>query len=193
MKKIIDKKITEQNFMNPIIKTDILSIISETRKVIEHNEIAELKEISNHTIHNASIFQDKDSITIAIIVYSLYKILSSNSSSVGIILKKLYEIENALAKEDYEKYHSLLKNMLNFLSKKSKEFKKNITEVIRQAQIKKGSKLYDHGISISKAADLLGISVWELMNYIGKTEINNTFNYGVPVNKRISYAKKIFK
>ncbi len=192
MKNLIDEKSINQNFMNPIIKTDILSILSETRKVIEHNEIAELKEISNHTIHNASIFQDKDSITIAIIVYSLYKILSSNSSSVGIILKKLYELENALAKEDYEKYHSLLKNMLNFLSKKSKEFKKNITEVIRQAQIKKGSKLYDHGLSVSKAADLLGISVWELMNYIGKTEINNTFNYGVPVSKRISYAKKIF-
>ena len=115
MKNLIDEKSINQNFMNPIIKTDILSILSETRKVIEHNEIAELKEISNHTIHNASIFQDKDSITIAIIVYSLYKILSSNSSSVGIILKKLYEIENALAKEDYEKYHSLLKNMLNFL------------------------------------------------------------------------------
>ncbi len=179
--------------MNQIIKTDILSILSETRKVIEHNEIAKLKDISNHTIHNASIFQDSDSIMIAVIVYSLYKILSSNSSSVGVILKKLFELENLLAQDRMEEYENKSKLMLKFLSKKSKDFNRNVKEVIRQSQIKKGSKLYDHGISVSQAADLLNISVWELMSYIGKTEINDTFNYGLPVNKRISYARKIFR
>ncbi len=179
--------------MNQIIKTDILSILSETRKVIEHNEIAKLKDISNHTIHNASIFQDSDSIMIAVIVYSLYKILSSNSSSVGIILKKLFELENSLAQDKLDDFREKSKSMLKFLSKKSKDFNKNVKEVIRQAQIKKGSKLYDHGISVSQAADLLNISVWELMNYIGKTEINDTFNYGLPVSKRLSYARKIFR
>ncbi len=182
-----------QNFMNQIVKTDILSIFSETRKVIEHNEISELKDISNHSIHNASIFQDSDSITIAVIIYSLYKILSSNSSSVGVILKKLFELENLLAQDRFEDYRSKVKVMLKFLSKKSKDFNSNVNEVIRQAQIKKGSKLYDHGISVSQAADLLNVSVWELMSYIGKTEINDSFNYGFPVSKRLNFARKIFK
>ena len=55
--------------MDKIIKKDILSIISKTiaiLKIKEEKDIIELKELSNHTIHNASIFQDEDSVSIAI-------------------------------------------------------------------------------------------------------------------------------
>ena len=51
--------------MNDIIREDIIKILERVIDILavkETKDIIELKELSNHTIHNASIFQDKDSI-----------------------------------------------------------------------------------------------------------------------------------
>ena len=57
----------------------------------------------------------------------------------------------------------------------------------------KGGKLYAHGLSVGQAASLLGISQYELMSYIGKTQISDVFpEEGMSVAKRTAYAKKLF-
>ena len=67
-----------------------------------------------------------------------------------------------------------------------------IGEVITQAEIKKGSKLYAHGISLGRAAEVLGISQWELMFYIGKTKLIDVKGC-VGVRERLNYARSLFK
>ena len=49
---------------------NVLRILKETKKALVNNNPVKLKEMSNHTIHTASITQDMDNIAVAVIVYS---------------------------------------------------------------------------------------------------------------------------
>ena len=60
---------------------DILSILQETLTALKKGDYTALKEISNHTIHNASIFQDQDSLSIAVLIYAVHKIMVSEHKS----------------------------------------------------------------------------------------------------------------
>ena len=64
--------------MNEIVKKDILSVLKNSLKAIRKEDLIELRLQSDRTIHNSSTFQDKYSITTAVVVYSIYKILEKN-------------------------------------------------------------------------------------------------------------------
>jgi len=182
--------------MNETIKKDILSIISETIEILklkEEKDIVELKELSNHTIHNASIFQDEDSVSIAILIYSLSKIIERKFGEFDFkpILNLLTWAFNYLKKDNTHEYRKTVKKLFSLISGIDSRLKLYIGEVIRQAQIKKGSQLYRHGISLPRAAEILGISQWELMNYIGHTKIVDT-EAKVDIKSRLSFARGLF-
>jgi hypothetical protein len=178
--------------MNSIIKTDILAILAEVENAIDHHDIAKLKPISNHTIHNASIFQDNDSVMMAVITYSLYKVLTLQAVSTSNVRYHLKAMQDALAENNLGKYNEESKRLLSLISKADNKLKLYIDHVIEQAEIKKGTKLYDHGISASTAANVMGISVWELMNYIGKTGISENFPSRIQIKDRLSKARQLF-
>ena len=56
-------------------KENVLRILEETKAAIKDNDSFKLKELSNQTIHTASITQDPDNIAVAVAVYSLSKII----------------------------------------------------------------------------------------------------------------------
>ena len=70
----------------------------------------------------------------------------------------------------------------------------NFVKVINKAKINKGSRIYEHGISIGRTSDLMGISQWELMSYVGKTNIEDIGETQkvTSVRKRIAIAKQLF-
>jgi len=182
--------------MNKIIKKDILSIISKTieiLKVKEEKDVIELKDLSNHTIHNASIFQDEDSVSIAILIYSLSKIIERKFGELDYkpILNLLASTFNYLKKDYIDEYRKTIKKLFDLISKIDSRLKLYIEEVIKQAQIKKGSQLYRHGISLARAAEILGISQWELMNYIGHTKITD-FEARADIESRLKFTRGLF-
>lgn len=185
--------------MNEIIKKDILAVLLDTigiLKVKEEKDLSEIKELSNHVIHNASIFQDEDSVSIAILIYSLSKIIERkqgelNYSNILQLLKTAYDFLN---KDNIDNYRKTIKKLFNFISTMDTKLKLYIEEVINQAQIKKGGKLYEHGISLARAAEILGISQWELMFYTGKTKIIDVYEVElINLKNRLSYARSLFK
>jgi len=183
--------------MNDTIKEDIIFILSaviDILKVKEEKDITELKELSNHTIHNASIFQDEDSVSIAILVYSLSKVIEREVDELnyGNILFFLEKAKDCLLKNKIDDYRKIIKKAFTVISGMDSKLKMYIEEVINQAQIKKGSKLYEHGISLARAAEILGISQWELMFYIGKTRITDKTKDAVNVKERLKFARGLF-
>ncbi|MBI2128918.1 hypothetical protein HYU07_01630 [Candidatus Woesearchaeota archaeon] len=177
--------------MNKIVKKDIINIIDDGLILIDQKNFAGLKKISNHTIHNASIFQDRDSISIAIVMYALSKIMERTGSINAEIVKKLKDAYGLLMKNKAEEYQDAIKNILELISKIDVKLKQYMDEVIKQAEVKKSSKLYEHGISIAQASELLGISQWELMSYIGKTSITEEGKI-TDIKKRLELARNIF-
>ena len=56
-------------------KENVLRIFEETKRAIEENDSAKIKSLSNQTINTASLTHDPDNIAVAVVVYSLSKII----------------------------------------------------------------------------------------------------------------------
>ena len=183
--------------MYDIIKKDILSVLNqliEILKLKEETDIAQIKELSNHVIHNASIFQDEGSISVAILIYSLSKIIERDLKNLDYnkILSMLNSCVSNLKNNEDDEFRKSIKNIFNFIKTLDKKLKLYIYEVINQAQIKKGCKLCEHGISVARASEVLGISQWELMHYLGKTTLIDKFSEPINVSNRLKTARSLF-
>jgi hypothetical protein len=177
--------------MHPHVKHDILAIIEQAIHRIENKDNKALSELSNHTIHNASIFQDEDSVSIAVIIYALSKLMDRSSVDKTVILK-LRQAHSLLAKNKLGRYNAAIHGVTKAISRLDHKLKLYIEEVISQAQIRKGSKLYDHGISLARAAEMLGISQWELMGYVGNMQIVDRTEEARKVLERIRFTRGLF-
>lgn len=183
------------------VKEDILNVINQALSAIEGNDVVKLRDVSNETLHSSSIFQDENAISIAVICYALSKIFERVQCKTYKDWNIFYEtcinnLENAksyLEKDNLENYRNSIKNILNVIDKLSSNLRRYVKELMQEAQIAKGSRLYEHGISIGRTAELLGISKWELMEYAGKTGIPDVEeNISMSIDKRIKFARGLF-
>ncbi len=181
--------------MRQIIKEDILDVIKKVIEALKTEDYSTLAELSNHTIHDASIFQEDDPLTLAVLVYALSKVIHRSlekrqtAPAAAPALQKAHE---ALTNDDDNQYRAIMKSLLQEIGQYDAQLKLYIQEVIQQARIKKASKLHEHGISIARTAELLGLSQWELQNYIGKTVVDIPHD-GVKAMDRLKKARAIFQ
>ena len=181
--------------MIDIVKRDIISVLFELLGILQSKgaaDIAMVRKISNHTIHNASVFQDEDSVSIAILIYSFSKIMERNVLDYGKISSMARSaLEQIKANNEYG-YRKEIASIFKYIRTLDNKLRLYIYEVINQAQIKKGCKLCEHGISVARAAEILGISQWELMHYLGKTTFIDKISEPVSVYSRMRIARGIF-
>ena len=173
---------------------NILRILTETKKAIETGNYSEIKNLSNQTINTASLTQDPDNINVAVVVYSLNKIFERENYrnypdwkkiSKTIISSLECSIED-LEKNNFNDFRKDFENIRACLKKISGKLKDYIQEVFRKAQINKASRIYEHGISMEQTAKLLGITMFELAEYVGKTGISD-----VPESKTLDAKSRI--
>jgi len=68
-----------------------------------------------------------------------------------------------------------------------------LTEALEHAKIKKGERIYEHGFSVGTAADLLGITKWELMGYLGETKLSDIDpSTKISIKQRMTTVRRIF-
>ncbi len=184
-------------------KENVLRILEETKRAIKDNNSFKLKELSDQTIHTASITQDPDNIAVAIAVYSLSKIIERKkyqqfSGWEGFYKNIIFSVDNsidAIKKGDDKRLKENLVSIRASISKLSGRLKSYIQDVFRKAQINKASKIYEHGISMEKTAKLLGITLFELASYSGqKPEISDApLSKTLDVKTRIKIVTEMFK
>jgi hypothetical protein len=179
--------------MNEIIQKDILDIIAQAIEIIKSGNPYDLKELSDHTIHNASIYQDEHSVSIAVIVYSLSKVIGHDDNNKGKLIELLQNARRYMERDELDKYKKTTSRMLELISRVDSRFSKFVDDVIIQAQIKKSSKIYDHGISLGQAASILGISQWELMQYTGHTRSADSKYERPDVINKIKFTRGLFE
>ena len=181
--------------MESAVRNDALQIINRVIEILETKEekdTMELKELSNNTIHNASVFQDECSVSIAVLIYALSKIIERNPEfNYSRVFKLLKEARYSLENDREDEFNIIIKKLFSEISKLDSKIRLYVQEVINQAQIKKGSKLCEHGLSCAKASQILGISQWELMNYIGKTNLAENVS-DIDAKARLKFARSLF-
>ena len=183
-------------------KGHVLHVLEQVKKAVREEDTVKLKELSNQTIHSASINQDIESIMVAVIIYSLGKIIERTdyreypgwNKFFSSFMKHIDQAIFALSQDREETFRKKLKNIRKEISKLSGKFKEHVQDVFKKAEINKASRIYEHGISQEKTAKLLGISAWELAEYTGQTGISNVnLNITLPIKTRIKIALDIFK
>ncbi len=183
-------------------KENILRILREARAAVSKEDVVKIKSLSNQTIHSASVEQDADSIAIAVIIYSLSKIIERKSyveykewpsfykEYINLIDLALKNLE----KDNYEEFRKNINQIREEISALSGRFKDYIQDVFRKAEINKASKIYEHGISLEQTAGLLGITLWELAEYSGQTGLSDIdLSVTLPIKQRIKNAEDMFK
>jgi hypothetical protein len=179
--------------MNPIVKKDILNVLNEAIQIVKSADLFRLRELSDHVIHNASIFQDKDSITVAVTIYALSKLYKYTSEVDRFALPRLENAKKYLEEGDSNGYENEMKRIIKDISEKDEKTRFYIQEVLEMAQIKKASKMFEHGISMGQVADALGISIWDIMDYVGKTTIIDQFGYKTDIGKKLQMTREMFR
>lgn len=188
--------------MKEKVKANILDILKQSLVAIKKDDIVKLKALSDYTIHDASILQDEYSITLAVILYSVAKIFERTRyreyKDWGLFYDNLVlNLENckkSLEKGEISDYEHCIHSILQIIDKIGGKFRKYVIEVISRAKISKASRIHEHGISVGKTAELLGINKWELMDYIGGTGIADVgYNLTKTIKQRLKIARGIFK
>lgn len=162
---------------------------------------ATLKELSDKTIHNSCKIQDDSNITIAILIYTLSKLIEradykkiKNWNGLIAKLESNFSLAiDALSKKKFEAYKKYIEQARKSLESHSVNLKPYIRDVLQKASINKGSKVYEHGISMERTAQILGISQWELSDYIGQKSLQDIKqNQTLDIKKRAKMALEFF-
>ncbi len=158
-------------------KEHILSVLKKVKTAFKNNNSVEIKNLSDNIIHDCSIDQDPDCISVAVIIYSLSKLIERKSYETENqwskffkeYLKNINDAITALEKDNIEDFRLKIGEIRNLIQTLSGNLKNHIDYVFKKAEINKASRIYEHGISMEKTAKILGISIWELAEYAGKT------------------------
>lgn len=178
-----------------------ISVLEHTKKSLLSKNIFQLRELSNQTINTASSHQDSASITIAVIIYTLsklveredYKKLKGWDNFVKRFNATLNLAIKSLKDDKLEFYEKYIDKARKIIESQSIALRPYIQDVLKKASINKASKIYEHGVSLEQTAKLLGITQWELSDYIGSkdlSEIKQTQT--LDIRKRARLALEFF-
>ncbi|MEK6915275.1 MAG: hypothetical protein AABW89_01895 [Nanoarchaeota archaeon] len=182
--------------------THIIDVLTRARYALEKEDTKELKNLSDRTIHSASVYQHTDYILVATIIYTLSKIVE-RKDKINFLNWRIFvkDINNLLAlaissvqRNKHGQFINLLEKMKYYLENSSGDLKPMIGEMLRKASINKASKIYEHGISLEKTTKLLGVTPWEVSEYIGERENPQIrFNKTIEAKERALMAMEFFK
>ena len=179
----------------------VIEVLEKVRKAIKEEDVINLRDLSNQTIHTVSAHQDTGNVTMAVIVYALSKLIERKSSlkikNWNLFIKNIDSQFNlaikALKEDKLEKYEKSMQMARKVITSTSLNIRPYIKDVLRKASINKASKIYEHGISLGQTADILGVSLWELSEYAGQTRVSDTkYNVTISAEKRAKMALEFF-
>ncbi len=184
-----------------IEKENIIRILQQTLYAIKNDNPLALRDLSDQTIHSATT-GDPDNILVAVIVYSLSKIMSRQDyrtlkgweSFKKITISSLKCSINDLENRNNHKFQNdfiMIKKAINKISGKLRVY---IDQIFKNSKIAKASRIHEHGISAEKTAKMLGITLFDLQNYTGQTGISEVgLNRTIDIKTRVKYIQDIFQ
>ncbi len=189
--------------MDEEVCKDLLETLKEIKKALTLKDAEELKELSDHTIHCSTLHHEKRAIYIAMITYSLSKIIEKGELQrkhseeledfINGMIENFGALIDFLEKRDFAKFENAIKNMLKDISEFDASFGKYVEDVLEFSKIQKGTKIYEHGLSLSSVAEMIGVSKWDLMKKIGETKVHEEIKPLTNVKERFEKLKKLLE
>lgn len=183
--------------MNPKIKEDLKNVFLQSIQAIEKRDYITIRDASNKIIHNASIYQDNLSIGATVLIYATSKLLEINSRFVNEKILPLFQkCYHEIEMENENKVLVLYSTISKTIKREDKSMNKYYREILDDADLKKVTKIYDHGISLKRAASILKVGEWEALSFLGASQVVKDDDYkGLNdyVKDKLDYTREIFK
>lgn len=179
----------------------LIDVLEKAKDALEKEDVLSLRDLSDQTIHTVSAHQDTGNITMAVIIYTLSKVIERKSSlkikNWNVFIKKIEsqftQAIKALKDNKINDYEKAMQMARKAITSTSLNIRPYIQDVLRKASINKASKIYEHGISLGQTAEILGLTLWELSEYTGQTRIPDTkYSITEDVKKRAKLALDFF-
>ncbi len=185
-----------QENMPERVRQSLLGLFTKVIRALDDEDTVALGELSDASIRDAAIYQDEHTVSVAVLIYAFSKIVQhccQTNTSYSPITDLVKQARSALTDNNIAGYTSIVKRAFTAVQRLDDKVKQYVQEVLEKARIKKGSKLYENGLSAARAAEMLGISQWELLSYIGKTIISDTQpQEKISANERLKIARGLF-
>jgi hypothetical protein len=189
------------------VRYDIIEVLEHVKDALERMDIDALSEWSNHIVHSIAIYREKRAVYVAIIAYSLSKLVEKKrehlaqtdkwSNFIANLLKEMVLAVETLESRNIVKFDALIAQMMKQISEFDVSFSRYAEEVLEFSKVQKGARIYEHGISLSSIAEMLGISKWELMRKVGelkeKPEDEHFFGITKSSKQRLEELKQLSK
>jgi len=178
--------------MDPETKANLIKTLQELRIILlpTHVHSFELKRLSNQLMEDVALFHHRETISVSVLVYSLYKIFQKNPTIGTSLLIPL--IDKAIAAENVTLFRTSIKNLFDAVKKYDKDIDVNVKQLIKHAEVKRGMKAYAHGLSIGHAADIIGVSKWEIMEYLGTSNYEDDVHFRIDARSRLEFVRSLF-
>jgi len=181
--------------MEEQVREQLLSLVEAVILAIQRSDSYTISKLSDDAIHLFTTSEEKNVLQFAVVTYALSKLLSRagyDEVTVHTVLDMLAEAKSHLESSEDERYADEVKDILENLAKTDQKFKLFIDHVVESAQAKKGLGMHEQGYSIARSAELLGVTQWDLMNYVGKTQIPEKEKHPGKVRDRLNYTRTLF-
>lgn len=182
--------------MKEVVKKEILYDLAEAIKILEEREekdVEELKTLSEHAIDDVALHKDLDVVSITVLIYSIYKVVSSlGKEDYDDLLAELKLAKKYIKQGNLGRYNKSIKTLFTIVRRCKAAVREHLQDVMHAARIKKGASLLQRGLSIGQAAGLMGLSNWDLQQYAGKTTTLEQHHETISAKKRIIKSLNIF-
>jgi hypothetical protein len=179
----------------------ILAILKQVKKALDTKDYVTIKKLSDEVIEHASVHQDVDLISVAVILYALSKLIEREDYSKGkpwhVFYRKfcrnISDMIVALQKRDVKVFRDEISANRTLIDGLGSDLRTYMKDVFIKAKINKASKIYEQGISMEKTAKILGISLWDVAEYTGQKGMQDfNLSMSMPLKNRIKLAEEIF-
>ena len=187
--------------MKDEVRDEIQCALEKSIQALHDYSEVSLTKISDDCIACASIYGDKDSLDVSVILYAIGKLSQRNlvkpmpnwESFRKSMMRNLNKANDFLSKKEIGKYRNVVKQIYKEVERADEKVKLYIDEVLEKAKLKKACAVHEGGISTLQTSEALNVDLWNLQDYAGKTQAPDQKGFGTNILSRLKYARSLFK
>ncbi|MFH1224288.1 MAG: hypothetical protein V1676_00610 [Candidatus Diapherotrites archaeon] len=173
--------------------------LSALRSAFERGRAIDLKRISNDSINDAVLSNDRLLAELSIISYALSKLLSKRhivmhakwGSARRSILSSLEKAVFSLERGQERQFGTALQRAADGVSSVDRSMGNYMQGALDKARVKMASSAYAAGMSLGQAAELTHADRKELQSYVGFTKIHDEVPAGGGIKERLRRLEEL--
>lgn len=150
-------------------------LLQSTRQAFQKNQQNTLKQISNRAIEQAVLKDNPPLVSLSIVSYALYKLLTKAHYYKSPKWNKFRDQVDKHLKESVEnteKAEELLGKVMEDILSLDEEHNRFSQHLIDKARVKQASRAYSLGVSLETAIKLTKANRFQVYEYVGRTKIH---------------------